>query len=529
MTGAVWCSLRVTCLTLAWLLCAPSLTAGDVQVLLDKSEALAQVFPGADRVVELRHLLTAGESDAISELAKRDLDEGGFYLYRATRRGELLGYATVVSQVGKVRPITHIVGVTPEGRVGRVAVMIYRESHGGEVAAERFLDQYRGLTLDDPVRLEVDVVNIAGATLSGHAICRGVRKALAAVQVLFLDADPAELDLRLATATDVTPATLQDPGAASGRDGVLVRRDSDGQVLRAERRVMGSLCSVELRAIAGGPSTDALEAAARAALDEVARWDSVLSDWRPDTPLSQLNRATAGRPVRVPADLAAFLDHASWAQQVTGGAFDAGLGALVAAWGLRSQEPARPDTATLAEARAASGTKHLLLDLEAGTAVRLHDGLLLDPGGSGKGWALDRAAEVLAARGVTSGLLSFRSTLLALGPPPGEDAWVLPVLHDGAGVVVARVPLAHGALSVSGGSVSRFLDGAVERGGVLDPASAEPVPAERQAWVLHSSAASADALSTALLVRGPSLPSVPDATGVWLERADGTPSPWPAR
>jgi thiamine biosynthesis lipoprotein ApbE/Na+-translocating ferredoxin:NAD+ oxidoreductase RnfG subunit len=518
--------LRAALVASLTLLATPSARADDVQVLLDKAEALATVFPDADHVVEIRHILSPSEATAISGLARRELDEGGFYLYRATRDGQVSGYATVVSQVGKVRPITHIVGVTPDGRVGRVAVMIYRESHGGEVAADRFLDQYRGLSLSDSILIDADVVNIAGATLSGNAICRGVRKALAAVEVLFLRADDDFLGALLATGTDVTPPVLL--GEGGDADGEVVRWDAGGEALRVERRIMGTICAVELRTGGDGhPGGDVLLAAARAALDEVERWDNVLSDWRDDTPLARLNAAPEGMPFPSGSDLLAWLDHAGWMAQVTDGAFDPAVGALVDVWGLRGKTPARPTTAALDMALGSTGVSLFSADPEAGTVTRRDSDARLDPGASGKGWALDMAAEVLRQRGVDRALLSFRSTLLAMGPPPGEEAWTVPVVHDGSGRVVARVALLDRALSVSGGSLRPFDDGGRELGHVIDPRDGEPVPAARLAWVTHPSAATADALSTALLVEGLTLSLVLDAEGSVLTDADASPEAWP--
>ena len=151
--------------------------ASEIDVMLTKEQALEFVFAEADEVLEMRVILDGGSANRIGALARRSLDEGGFYVYRARRSGEVLSYAVVVSQIGKVRPITHIVEVTPEGEVDDLAVMIYRESHGMEVADQRFCDQFRGKTLDASLRIETDIVNIAGATLSGHALCRGARKA----------------------------------------------------------------------------------------------------------------------------------------------------------------------------------------------------------------------------------------------------------------------------------------------------------------------------------------------------------------
>ncbi|MCB9898938.1 MAG: FAD:protein FMN transferase [Planctomycetes bacterium] len=549
-------------LLLSWVGCLIGLSAGEVlatpiddadfqQVYLTKDEALRYVFPDALRVVELRHLLTRDETREIEVLVGRRLEEGGFFLYAAwdgdgersrgdasaTDDADPSSYAAIVMEVGKVRPITHVVEVRPGGRdgrtatVGRVAVMIYRETHGAEVAGERFMAQYAGKTLDDPIRVDRDVIHIAGSTLSAHAICRGVRKALAAIDVVFLRREPSERTALLARADDVTPTHAPTP--APGAETLALPGDSPEDVVR-ERRVMGTLARVTLCAAPDGPTRDALDRAAEAALDEIARWDGVLSDWRTDSELSSLNAAPRDASVALSPDLRAYLAHADALVRATDGAFDPAVGALVDAWGLRTPTPVRPDAARLAAARAASGWSHLRLDLADPHAARTVDGLRLDPGASGKGFALDRAADVLRGRGVSRALLSFRSTFLALGAPPGEPGFELSVQHDGTGRVLARVTLVDAALSVSGGLPDGFDDGAVTRGHVLDPRSGVPLPAARLAWVTASSAADADALSTALLVAGPMLPAFVDAagrvaSGGFVADADARPAAWPDR
>ncbi len=502
------------------MLAAPAAAQDEgTQVFLTREQALAHVFPGATRVTELRHLLTAEETAAIEALLGARLAEGGFFLFAAERAGAPPGYAVIVAEIGKVRPITHIVEVRPDGTCGAVAVMIYRESHGADVASGRFLAQYDGKSLADPLVVDRDIINIAGSTLSAHAICRGVRKALAVVKVVLLDRDAAARAALLAGGTDVTPGRSDAPAPVAPTDGPV----------RAERAVMGTVCSIEVLPRDGGPDRDTLRAAAEAALDEVARWDAVLSDWRADSALARLNAAPAGEPFATGPELMSFLvDAAHWVE-ATDGAFDPTVGALVDAWRLRGQSPSRPAAEALAAARAACGWKLLALDPAAGRATRLSPAVRLDPGASGKGWALDRAADVLRARDARPALLSFRSTLLALGAPPGEPGFAVPIVHDGSGRELTQVVLRDGALSVSGGDLVGFDDGGVERGHGFDLRRGEPVPAARLAWVTHPSAGAADALSTALLVRGAALPPVDRAAGAVYEEAGATPVAWPGQ
>jgi Na+-translocating ferredoxin:NAD+ oxidoreductase RnfG subunit len=111
--------------------------------------------------------------------------EDEYVTFKATQGETLLGYAVIVEEIGKHRPITFVVGVRRDGTVNDVAVMAYREAYGGEVKARRFLNQYRGKTPRDALQAPADIKNIAGATLSVDAASRAVKKAMALAHVAF--------------------------------------------------------------------------------------------------------------------------------------------------------------------------------------------------------------------------------------------------------------------------------------------------------------------------------------------------------
>src|SRR5437879_8329481 len=75
--------------------------------------------------------------------------------------------------------------MSPEGNVTEVAVMVCRESRGGEVKEKRFLRQFRGKTAGDPIRINQDILNYTGATLSSKALARGVKRAVLLLDVFY--------------------------------------------------------------------------------------------------------------------------------------------------------------------------------------------------------------------------------------------------------------------------------------------------------------------------------------------------------
>lgn len=169
-------------------------------VFLSEQEALREVFPEAALVVPRSWSPTPVQRATMRKELERDLAEAAFPIilaYDASHR--FLGYALVTEERGKYRPITFLVGVTPAGRVKDTAVMIYREDRGGEVRSRRFLRQYRGKTVRDPIRTNRDIINISGATISVRSMNAGVRKALLVVRTAYGGGPPR------AAATDLQP------------------------------------------------------------------------------------------------------------------------------------------------------------------------------------------------------------------------------------------------------------------------------------------------------------------------------------
>jgi len=405
-------------------------------------------------------------------------------VYVGARQGMLDGYAVISAEVGKFKPITFLTALDRDRRVRSVAIMVYRESHGGEVRSPRFLRQFEARERDSSFRLHRDIINISGATMSASALCRGVKKVLHVMEEIAGGRSDA--------------AVL----AEARRDGKRVRGNEgrpalSGGRFEAERYVMGTRLKVV--ALVSGPEQ---QRAAQQALGEAEQLERVLSDYQETSELSTLNRLAPGRPHAVSAPLLEFLRQSRRIHRETAGAFDPTLRRLSVAYGFRDGEPRLPPAAERARLVAEAGMDGVELDVDAGAVTFRRPGIELDPGGIGKGMALDAVAAALKQAGVRTACLSFGSTHLAFGP--GEDGRGWPVEIAEAGHrdrSVQTLWLRDAACSTSG--CGRFVtaDGRTI-GHILDPRTGEPVSHTASASVLASTATRADALSTALLVLG---------------------------
>ncbi len=267
-----------------------------------------------------------------------------------------------------------------------------------------------------------------------------------------------------------------------------------------------------------GQTPERLRAAGEEALDEVDALESALSRYRGLSDIARVNAGAAVGPVRVSPSTFRLLERARSLSEVTDGAFDITVGALLRAWGFVVGTGSRPSPEAVRQARDTSGWHRVRLDASEFSVTFDRPGMELDLGALGKGHALDRALDLLTEAGVPHALLhGGTSSILTRGLAPDGRAWRvgLPGPRDSAPettgliappsapAVTHSVELHDESLSVSAVWGKSFTEGGEELGHVLDPRTGEPVRRARCAAVVGPEAAVSDALSTALLVLGP--------------------------
>lgn len=269
---------------------------------------------------------------------------------------------------------------------------------------------------------------------------------------------------------------------------------------RRARKLMGTL--FEVRIYHSDPRRAA--AAAEAALDEMQRVDELLSTHRPDSELSLVNREASARAVRVSEPLFDFLQLCEKYVVETGGTFDPAVGPLVRAWGFLGggNGPARPPEGEIESAAARSGFDKVRLDDVRRTVYYSIAGVEIDPGGIGKGHAVDRGVAVLRRLEVDSALVSAGgSTIYALGAPPGRSGWKVAVASPlSLEPAIRHVVLRDKAVSTSGVAYKFAAGGGRRYSHIFDPRSGRPVEGMCQVSVMAPSATGSDALSKAAFI-----------------------------
>ena len=274
-------------------------------------------------------------------------------------------------------------------------------------------------------------------------------------------------------------------------------------LLQVGRRAMACDFHVFLNA---GQHAGAVEAATEA-LDLVQCLEDQLTIYRPQSAVSVINRDAGDRACVVEPRLFELLCRCVDWSRATGGAYDITAGPLVKVWGFHTRTGRFPAAEQVSEALQRVGSQHLELDRDQRTIRFGRPGMELNLGSVGKGYALDRCAEILEAAGVRDFLIhGGHSSILARGARHADSdvpEWCIALRHPlRAERRLAELKIRNCGLGTSGSGQQFFYHHGHRYGHVLDPRRGAPAEGVLSATVLAPDAAEADALATAFFVLG---------------------------
>ena len=255
---------------------------------------------------------------------------------------------------------------------------------------------------------------------------------------------------------------------------ISVARAAAAEMLRLEASAdaMGSTYSLVLY----GEDRNRMEAASEDAFDEVRRLDLLLSNYKPESEWSRVNREAAGHPVAVSKELFGLLTACVNCSRQSEGTFDITVGPLMKVWGFYKDTGHLPKAGEVAQAMGHIGYRNIVLDEAKNTVFFARAGLNLDPGGVGKGYAVDKMVEVLKKDGIASALVSGGgSSIYCLGTPPDEPGWSIRIKDpENEFRQAAEVTLKDESLSTSGSYEKFFVAEGKTWSHIMDPRTGYP-------------------------------------------------------
>jgi hypothetical protein len=156
------------------------------EVFMTEDEGVKIMLPQSERVRKDVIRLSAEKKNQIEERIGWKFPEEEFEVYIGETGTRVDGYAMVQNTIGKHKPMTYMVGVDAHGSISDIELLVFRESRGSEIRQKRFNSQYEGKTVLDPVRINKDIINISGATMSVRSMSAGIKRVLVLVDEFYL-------------------------------------------------------------------------------------------------------------------------------------------------------------------------------------------------------------------------------------------------------------------------------------------------------------------------------------------------------
>jgi thiamine biosynthesis lipoprotein len=243
---------------------------------------------------------------------------------------------------------------------------------------------------------------------------------------------------------------------------------------------------------------------ARSAHLALMRVDSLMTNWTATSEVARLNREAYGGPTVVQPEVATVLEAALATWREGDHAFDITVEPLVRLWGFLGGKKRVPSPQEIAVTLADVGAQHVHFD-RAQRTVRFDDPRTrIDLGGIAKGYAVDVAAESLAAHGVKNGLVDLTGNMFAIGGAAGSDHWRIGIRDPrGRMSYFARLSLVNEAISTSGQYEQFIAANGKTYGHILNPRTGYPAEGLISVTVVAARALTTDAWDTPLFVLGP--------------------------
>jgi thiamine biosynthesis lipoprotein len=282
------------------------------------------------------------------------------------------------------------------------------------------------------------------------------------------------------------------------------------------------------RVVLYAPDKETAERAQAAAFTRIAGLDTRLSDYRPDSELMRACRDAVHQPVELSDDVFRVLSIGQELSRRSDGAFDLTVGALTHLWRRARREGELPANPEIAAARAASGYTLVHLDATAKTLRIDREGVRIDAGGLAKGYAADRALDVLRQAGVPNAMVVAGGDIATGVAPPGTAGWRVTIapLDAGAADPAKSLVLRDAGISTSGDAEQWVEIGGTRYSHILDPRTAQPLTTHMSVTVIAPDATTSDMLATTVAVLGEKkglvlAESYGASASVTVERADG--------
>lgn len=239
------------------------------------------------------------------------------------------------------------------------------------------------------------------------------------------------------------------------------------------------------------------------AISEITRIEKLISSWDENSQTSEINRNSGIKPVKVDPELFDLIQRGIGISKLTDGAFDISYASMDKIWKFDGSMTVMPPEDSIKASVAKVGYHNIILDKENHTVFLKLEGMKIGFGAIGKGYAADRAKELLKSKGVVAGIINASGDMNTWGKQPDGKEWKVAITNPmDKNKVFALLPITNGAVVTSGNYEKYVTFNDIRYTHIIDPRSGYPATGIISVTVFAPKAELADALATSVFVMG---------------------------
>lgn len=236
---------------------------------------------------------------------------------------------------------------------------------------------------------------------------------------------------------------------------------------------------------------------------EISRIENLISEWRPGTQISEVNRNAGVKPVKVDAEVFALTQRAIYFSEISEGAFDISFAAMDRIWKFDGTMTEMPTPEAVKKSVSKVGYRNIILDSIQSTIFLKYEGMKIGFGSTGKGYAADRGRQLMQERGITAGIVNASGDMTAWGKQPDGTDWNIGISNPFNADTLLGVIKLHDAAVTTSGSYEKFVELNGKRySHIINPKTGYPASALTSVTVKGPEAEMANGFSTTIMVLG---------------------------
>jgi thiamine biosynthesis lipoprotein len=240
-----------------------------------------------------------------------------------------------------------------------------------------------------------------------------------------------------------------------------------------------------------------------AAITEVSRIENLVSDWKPETQISDVNRNAGIKPIKVDEEVFQLIKRAIKVSQLTDGAFDISYAAMDKIWKFDGSMTAMPSPESIKKSVEKVGYEKIILD-NANKTVFLRDvGMKLGLGGIAQGYIADQIRELLKTMGCTSGIANVSGDIAAWGKQPSGKPWTIAIVNPmNKTKIFATFPMVDSSVETSGTYEKYVVFNGIRYSHIINPKTGYPAQGIVSVTVFAKQTEMADVLAKGVFLFG---------------------------